>query len=60
MRKRGLTAELVHLAPDDSGRRPELWVAGLDPLRLLQTSTSHVNNLLSRSSRHLRARYEAR
>jgi len=60
MRKRGLTADLIHLALDDSGRRPELWAAGAEPLRFLQTSTSTVGNLLSRSSRHLRARYDAR
>jgi hypothetical protein len=60
MRKRGITADLVHLAMDDSGRRPELWVAGDEPLRFLTTSASPVVNLLSRSSRHLRAKYEAR
>lgn len=57
MRKRGVTADLVHLAMDESGRRPELWVAGAEPLRFLQTSSSPVGTLLSRSSRHLRARY---
>lgn len=60
MRKRGVTADLVHLALDESGRRPELWVAGTGPLHFMETSTSPVGNLLSRSSRHLRARYEAR
>lgn len=60
-RKRTLTADLVHLAMDESSRRPELWVAGPEPLRFLQTSTSTVNSLLSRSaSRHLRAAYEDR
>jgi len=59
MRKRGVTADLVRLALDESGRRPELWFAGTEPLRFLQTSKSTVSNLLSRSSRHLRARYEA-
>lgn len=57
MRKRTLTADLVHLALDQSGRRPELWVAGTGPLEFLRTSTSPVGNLLSRSSHHLRARY---
>src|SRR6266511_3684216 len=28
MRKRGVTADLVRLALDESGRRPELWFAG--------------------------------
>jgi hypothetical protein len=60
MRKRGVAADLVHLALDESGRRPELWVAGTEPLRFLQTSTSTVADLLSRSSRQQRARYEAR
>ena len=60
MRKRGVTADLVHLAMDQSGRRPELWVAGDSPLRFLETSTSPVGNLLSRSSRHLRSRFEER
>ncbi|MFL6145148.1 MAG: hypothetical protein ACJ72N_25195 [Labedaea sp.] len=57
MRKRTLTADLVHLALDQSGRRPELWVAGTEPLRFLRTSTSSVSELLSRSSRHLPSRY---
>lgn len=60
MRKRGVTADLVHLAMDDSGLRPELWVAGSSPLRFLETSTSPVGNLLSRSSRHLRTRFEGK
>ena len=60
MRQRGVTADLVHLAMDESDRRPELRVAGTAPLRFLQTSTSTVNDLLSRSSRHLRDRFEAR
>jgi len=60
MRKRGVTADLVHLALDETGRRPELWVAGTEPLRFLQTSTSTVGDLLSRSSRRQRAQYEAR
>ncbi|MFY1636108.1 hypothetical protein ACN27F_23005 [Solwaraspora sp. WMMB335] len=60
MRKRTLTADLVHLALDDSGRRPELWVAGEEPLRFLRTSTTPVANLLSRSSQHLRTRYQDR
>ena len=60
MRKRGVTADLVHLAMDDSGRRPELWVAGSEPLHFLKTSTSPVGSLLSRSSRHLRTRFESK
>lgn len=60
MRKRGVTADLVHLTMDDSGRRPELWVAGTEPLHFLKTSTSPVGNLLSRSSHHLRIRFESK
>lgn len=60
MRKRTLTADLVHLALDQSGRRPELWVAGTEPLHFLRTSTSPVNDLLSRASRHLRSDYRIR
>ena len=50
MRKRGLTADFVHLAMDESGRRPELWVAGPEPRHFLATSASSVQGLLSRSS----------
>lgn len=60
MRKRGVTADLVHLALDESGRRPELWVAGEEPLRFMDTSVSSVADLLTRSSRHLRERYTGR
>jgi hypothetical protein len=60
MRKRGVTANLIRLALDESERRPELWVAGTKPLQFLQTSASTVGNLLSQSSPRLRARYEAR
>jgi hypothetical protein len=60
MRQRTLTADLVHLALDESGRRPELWIAGGQPLRFLRTSTTSVAGLLSRSSKYLRARYQDR
>ncbi|WP_157985156.1 hypothetical protein [Lentzea terrae] len=60
MRKRTLTADLVHLALDQSGRRPELWVAGTEPTRFLRTSTILVGDLLSRASHHLRTRYHDR
>jgi hypothetical protein len=60
MRRRTLTADLVHLALDESERRPELWVAGDEPIRFLRTSTMTVDNMLSRSSRHLRDRYHNR
>ena len=60
MRKRTVTADLVHLALDESGRRPELWVAGEEPLEFLLSSTMSIDGLLSRSSRILRARFESR
>ena len=60
MRKRGVTADLVHLALDESERRPELWVAGQAPLHFLRTSESIVEELLSRAPRRLRERYTAR
>lgn len=60
MRKRGVTADLVHLSLDDSGRRPELWVAGDEPIRFLQSSSSAVGDLLSRAPRRLRDRFTAR
>ncbi|HUR01950.1 MAG TPA: hypothetical protein VM347_05380, partial [Nonomuraea sp.] len=59
MRKRAVTADLVHLAMDESGRRPELWLAGTEPIRFLRTSSSPLGSLLSRSSRRQRTRYEA-
>jgi hypothetical protein len=40
MRKRGVFHDLVHLAADSSGRRPELYVAGALPLRFLRSSRS--------------------
>ncbi|MFC7615702.1 hypothetical protein ACFQV2_21580 [Actinokineospora soli] len=61
MRKRGLVADLVGLAIHAPHHlRPELWVAGAEPLRFLRTSTSPMGNLLSRASQHLRRAYEER
>jgi len=40
MRKRGVFQDLVHLAADNSGRRPELYVAGTRPLTFLRGSRS--------------------
>lgn len=57
MRKRGVVADLVHLALDTSSRRPELWLAGAEPLHFLRTSASSMEGLLSRASRHLRERF---
>jgi hypothetical protein len=60
MRQRTLTADLVHLSLDDSGRRPELWVAGQKPIQFLRNSRMTVSDLLMRSSASLRDRYHAR
>jgi hypothetical protein len=54
----GVSALEHGLALDESGRRPELWAAGDEPFRFLRSSAMSVMDLLSRSSRHLRARYE--
>lgn len=59
-RKRTVVADLVDLTLDQSGRRPELWVTGNDPITFLKTGSSSVGHLLSRSSPHLRARFEDR
>ena len=59
-RKRTLVADLVGLALDaPAGLRPELWVAGQEPLDFLKGSTSLMTTLLGRSSQRLRSRYEA-
>lgn len=60
MRKRGVVADLVHLSLDESGRRPELWVAGEAPLHFLRTSRSTVEELLSRAPRRLHEAYTSR
>jgi hypothetical protein len=58
MRKRGLTADLVHLAMDDSGKRAELWAVGEGPLDFIRTCKSATNSLLARASRHQRERFD--
>ena len=57
MRKRGLTADLVHLAMDDSGKRAELWAVGEGPLDFIRTCRSATNSLLARASQHQRERF---
>ncbi|WP_157105404.1 MULTISPECIES: PE-PGRS family protein [Rhodococcus] len=57
MRKRGLFADLVHLALDQSGRRAQLFVVGELPRKFLTTSKSSVHWALARSSPHLRTRF---
>lgn len=49
MRKRQTFKDLVTLAADDSGRRPELYVVGEEPIRFLRTSRSTAAWALDRS-----------
>lgn len=49
MRKRQVLKDLVHLAADTSGRRPELYVLGERPLRFLRTTRSAASWGLDRS-----------
>lgn len=60
MRKRGVVADLVHLALDESGRRAQLFVVGELPVKFLTTSKSTVEWALGRSSPHTRARFGQR
>ncbi|MFC9473383.1 hypothetical protein ACFTS5_14485 [Nocardia sp. NPDC056952] len=60
MRKRGVVADLVHLALDESGRRAQLFVVGALPIRFLTTSKSTIAWALARSSPRTRARFEQR
>lgn len=48
MRKRQLVKDLVQLAADDSGRRPELYVLGDRPLRFLIETNSSIGWALDR------------
>lgn len=50
MRKRGVFHDLVHLAADTSGRRPELYVVGQLPIRFLTQSRSTVRWALNRGA----------
>lgn len=58
MRKRGLTADLVHLAMDNSGKRAQLWAVGEGPLDFVRTCRSSTSSLLARASRHQRERFD--
>ncbi|MFW0791786.1 hypothetical protein [Gordonia sp. CPCC 205333] len=60
MRKRGVFADLVHLALDESGRRAQLYVVGDRPTHFLRTSASKASWTLGRSSPHTRARFGER
>lgn len=49
MRKRQTFKDLVQLAADASGRQPELFVVGVEPLTFLRTSRSSAGWALDRS-----------
>lgn len=60
MRKRGVFADLVHLALDDTDRRKQLFVVGQEPIHFLNTSRSTVDWALNRASPALRDNFRAR
>jgi hypothetical protein len=60
MRKRGIFHDLVHLAADTSGRRPELYVVGPAPIRFLTGSRSTARWALNRGADSTRELYLAR
>lgn len=57
MRMRGVFADLVHLAMDQSGRRAQLFVVGARPIHFLRTGSSTAEWALGRSSPRLRERF---
>jgi hypothetical protein len=57
MRKRGVFADLVHLALDESGRTAQLFVVGDEPRRFLEESRSSAAWGRTRGSNILRQRY---
>ena len=60
MRKRGVVADLVHLALDETGRRAQLYVVGDLPAKYLRGTTQKVVWALGRSSPHTRRQYADR
>ncbi|NHP14536.1 hypothetical protein G8767_13365 [Rhodococcus sp. IC4_135] len=58
MRKRGVFADLVHLALDPTERRAQMFVVGPLPKKFLVTSRSTAEWALGRSSPHTRRRFE--
>jgi hypothetical protein len=60
MRKRGVFADLVHLALDDSARAAQLYVVGERPSHFLRNSTVKASWALGRSSPHMRDRFADR
>ena len=58
MRKRGVFADLVHLALDPTERRAQMFVVGALPKKFLVASRSTAEWALGRSSPHTRHRFE--
>jgi hypothetical protein len=57
MRKRGVFADLVNLALDDSGRTAQLYVVGDKPIHFLRTSTAKATWGIDRTTTRMRDRY---
>ena len=60
MRKRGVFADLAHLAMDQSGRRRQLFVVGHQPDHFLRSTMSTAGWGLARGSDDLRTRFVER
>jgi hypothetical protein len=60
MRKRGVFADLVHLALQSDPRRRQLFVVGRQPIHFLETSKSPAKWGLSRGSDRLREQFIGR
>ncbi|OUS97382.1 hypothetical protein [Rhodococcus sp. NCIMB 12038] len=58
MRKRGVFADLVHLALDPTERRAQMFVVGSLPKKFLVASQATAEWALGRSSPHTRRRFE--
>lgn len=58
MRKRGVFADLVHLALDPTERRPQMFVVGSLPKKFLVASRSTAEWALGGSSPRTRLRFE--
>ncbi|WP_182357233.1 PE-PGRS family protein [Tomitella gaofuii] len=57
MRKRAAFKDLVHLALDESGRRPELYIVGPAPERFLSASATTAEWALNRAGPRIRQRF---
>ena len=60
MRKRGVFADIVNLALDDSGRKAQMYVVGPRPIKFLRGSNATAEWALGRSSPHTRERFAER